>query len=97
MLTLGDGERVELKEGDTVVQRGTMHAWSNESGERARLVPVMMPTKPVVAEVGRSWRLFGGFEGMLGIVMVYYCVLMGLERENTTKYTNRYKASVPIK
>lgn len=26
VLTLGDGERAELKEGDTVVQRGTMHA-----------------------------------------------------------------------
>lgn len=59
MLTLGDGERVELKEWDTVVQRGTMHAWSNESGEWARLVSVMMPAKPVLTgsgeELGAVW------------------------------------------
>lgn len=59
VLTLGDGERVELKEGDTVVQRGTMHAWSNENGEWARLVSVMMPAKPVVTggeeELGAVW------------------------------------------
>ncbi|ODM21919.1 hypothetical protein SI65_02763 [Aspergillus cristatus] len=59
VLTLGDGERVELGEGDTVVQRGTMHAWINESGEWARSVSVMMPAKPVVTsggeELGAVW------------------------------------------
>ena len=29
-----DTEEVQLKPGDTVVQRGTNHAWSNRSGER---------------------------------------------------------------
>ena len=29
-----DTEEVQLKAGDTVVQRGTNHAWSNRSGER---------------------------------------------------------------
>ena len=28
-----DKEEVHLKEGDTVVQRGTNHAWSNRSDE----------------------------------------------------------------
>jgi quercetin dioxygenase-like cupin family protein len=28
-----DLEEVELKAGDTVVQRGTRHAWSNRSGK----------------------------------------------------------------
>jgi uncharacterized cupin superfamily protein len=28
-----DTEEVELAAGDTVVQRGTNHAWSNRSGE----------------------------------------------------------------
>ncbi|EYE98841.1 cupin domain-containing protein [Aspergillus ruber CBS 135680] len=59
VLTLGDGARVELKEGDTVVQRGTMHAWSNESGEWARLVSVLMPARPISIgsgeELGAVW------------------------------------------
>jgi uncharacterized cupin superfamily protein len=28
-----DTEEVQLKAGDTVVQRGTNHAWSNRSGQ----------------------------------------------------------------
>lgn len=56
MLTLEAGERVELGEGDTVVQRGTMHAWSNESGGWARLISVMMPAKPVVMGNGEEFR-----------------------------------------
>lgn len=48
VLTLEDRERVVLKEGDPVVQWGTMHAWSNESGELARLPSMMMPARPVV-------------------------------------------------
>ncbi|PWY88035.1 hypothetical protein BO94DRAFT_61684 [Aspergillus sclerotioniger CBS 115572] len=31
VLTLEDGKRVTLAEGDTTVQRGTMHSWENES------------------------------------------------------------------
>ncbi|KAJ7058784.1 hypothetical protein C8F01DRAFT_990067 [Mycena amicta] len=31
VLELDDGERIKLNEGDVIVQRGTMHAWRNES------------------------------------------------------------------
>ncbi|KAJ7088200.1 hypothetical protein C8R43DRAFT_1050810 [Mycena crocata] len=37
VLELEDGKRVTLKEGDTVVQRGTMHQWRNETTEWARV------------------------------------------------------------
>ena len=32
-----DTEEVHLKTGDTVVQRGTNHAWSNRSGRPCRI------------------------------------------------------------
>jgi len=32
-----DTEEVYLKAGDTVVQRGTNHAWSNRSGRPCRI------------------------------------------------------------
>jgi uncharacterized cupin superfamily protein len=37
VLELEDGERVTLNEGDTVIQRGTMHCWRNETAEWARM------------------------------------------------------------
>lgn len=48
VLTMEDGSRVVLSEGDTIVQRGTTHKWSNESEEWARMVTVMVPASPVV-------------------------------------------------
>lgn len=41
-LELEEGERVTLNEGDTVVQRGTMHTWRNESTEWAKVYFVML-------------------------------------------------------
>ncbi|KAF7367646.1 hypothetical protein MSAN_00828200 [Mycena sanguinolenta] len=49
-LELEEGEKIILNEGDTVVQRGTMHAWKNESTEWAKIYFVMTDAKPV--EVG---------------------------------------------
>ncbi|KAJ5501633.1 hypothetical protein LT330_000851 [Penicillium expansum] len=48
VLTLQDGNRAVLVKGDTTVQQGTMHSWSNESDKWARVVSVMIPAKPLV-------------------------------------------------
>ncbi|KAJ7716216.1 hypothetical protein DFH07DRAFT_862359 [Mycena maculata] len=46
-LELEEGQRIILNEGDTVVQRGTMHTWRNETTEWARVYFVMLGAKPV--------------------------------------------------
>lgn len=52
-LLLDDGVEVVLKEGDTVVQRGTNHAWVNRSGRKCRMLFVMMGAEfaPELADV----------------------------------------------
>jgi hypothetical protein len=35
-----------LRAGDTLVQRGTTHAWSNRTGEPATVVSVMIAAGP---------------------------------------------------
>ncbi|KAJ6614935.1 hypothetical protein B0H10DRAFT_1946212 [Mycena sp. CBHHK59/15] len=48
ILELDDGEKVTLNEGDTIVQRGTMHTWRNASQtEWAKMHFVMLGAKPV--------------------------------------------------
>ncbi|KAJ7924212.1 hypothetical protein B0H13DRAFT_1706799 [Mycena leptocephala] len=47
VLELEDGERVTLNAGDTVIQRGTMHCWRNETAEWARMYFVGLGAKPV--------------------------------------------------
>ncbi|KAJ7259674.1 hypothetical protein C8J57DRAFT_1338937 [Mycena rebaudengoi] len=47
ILELDDGERVSLTEGDTVVQRGTIHTWRNESTEWAKMYFIMLGAKPI--------------------------------------------------
>ena len=37
-----DGEDVQLKAGDVVIQRGTNHAWSNRSGKICRILYVLI-------------------------------------------------------
>lgn len=37
-----DGEEVQLKRGDIVVQRGTNHAWSNRTEQLARMVFILL-------------------------------------------------------
>jgi quercetin dioxygenase-like cupin family protein len=48
VLTLQDGNRVILTEGDTTVQQSTMHSWSNESDKWARILSIMLPAKPPI-------------------------------------------------
>ncbi|RAK96201.1 cupin domain-containing protein [Aspergillus ibericus CBS 121593] len=50
VLTLDDGKRVTFAEGDTTVQRGTMHSWANESDQWARLVSVMLPARQLTVD-----------------------------------------------
>lgn len=52
-LLLDDGVEVVLKEGDTVIQRGTNHAWANRSGKKCRMLFVMMGAEfvPELADV----------------------------------------------
>ncbi|KAJ3484193.1 hypothetical protein NLI96_g5804 [Meripilus lineatus] len=47
VLELDNDKRVTLHEGDTVVQRGTIHAWRNESDEWARVYFVVLDARPV--------------------------------------------------
>ncbi|KAJ7058759.1 hypothetical protein C8F01DRAFT_1370956 [Mycena amicta] len=47
VLELENGERLTLKEGDTVVQRGTIHTWRNETDEWTKIYFVMIGAKPV--------------------------------------------------
>jgi hypothetical protein len=42
VLELDDDKRVTLNEGDTVIQRGTIHAWRNESSEWTRIYFIVL-------------------------------------------------------
>ncbi|KAM3421155.1 hypothetical protein BST61_g1567 [Cercospora zeina] len=44
--TLDAGETVRLYPGDHIVQRGTMHQWSNPTDKPARFVACAVPCKP---------------------------------------------------
>lgn len=49
VLVLDDKKEIELKAGDVVVQRGTIHAWHNRSTEWARMTFVLLDAhKPVI-------------------------------------------------
>jgi quercetin dioxygenase-like cupin family protein len=45
-LVLDDGSRTSLGEGDVVVLQAGMHAWDNETDQWARLMGVLLPSKP---------------------------------------------------
>ena len=48
-MELDGGEVVHLKGGDIVIQRGTNHAWVNNSPRICRLASVLIRAEPVVA------------------------------------------------
>ena len=48
-LELDDGKTVSLKQGDVVVQRGTMHAWVNNSGRPCTFAFILIDADPVEA------------------------------------------------
>ncbi|KAL5533582.1 hypothetical protein ACEPAG_42 [Sanghuangporus baumii] len=51
-LILDDDKRVDLRPGDVVIQRGTIHAWHNEGTEWARMYCVMLPSQK--AKIGET-------------------------------------------
>jgi quercetin dioxygenase-like cupin family protein len=72
-LVLDGGEVVTLRPGDTVVQRGTNHAWHNPSRDQScRIMIVMIEAHPVTVagkRLGRTptWRMVASvLAGMLG-------------------------------
>ncbi|KAE8364516.1 hypothetical protein BDV27DRAFT_172281 [Aspergillus caelatus] len=58
VLSLDDGSKVTLNEGDVVVQRATMHGWSNITDQWARIYGMMVPAQaPIVngTELKEDW------------------------------------------
>ncbi len=49
-MELDGGERVRLRPGNMVVQRGTVHAWINVGEDWARMVFSMVDAKPAVMD-----------------------------------------------
>ena len=45
-MELDDGAEVHLEKGDVMVQQGTNHSWWNRGTATARLVIVLMDSKP---------------------------------------------------
>ena len=50
VLSLDDGSRTTVNEGDLVVQQATMHGWDNEADVWARILCCLMPAKAPVVE-----------------------------------------------
>jgi quercetin dioxygenase-like cupin family protein len=48
-MQLDSGEVVRLSAGDIVVQRGTIHAWINNSGKPTRMAFVLVDARPATA------------------------------------------------
>jgi quercetin dioxygenase-like cupin family protein len=46
-MELDSGDRVHLKAGDVVVQRGSNHAWINDGGVPARMAWILIDAEPV--------------------------------------------------
>ena len=51
-LELDDGKTVRVRAGDTVVQRGTIHAWVNDGPDWVRMVFFMIDAKPATVDGG---------------------------------------------
>lgn len=50
VLTLDDGSRTVVREGELVVQQATMHGWDNETDSWARLLCLLIAAEPPVVE-----------------------------------------------
>lgn len=48
VLEMDDGVETVVKQGETVIQRGTIHAWHNRTQEMVRILFVLVPSKKVV-------------------------------------------------
>ncbi|PSN74354.1 hypothetical protein BS50DRAFT_642640 [Corynespora cassiicola Philippines] len=64
-LVLDSGEVRSMKRGDTAIQRGTMHAWRNNSKtEWARMAFILQETKPVVVNGKALGEDYGTMQGV---------------------------------
>ncbi len=52
-MRLNDGKETVVKQGEMVVQRGTIHAWINRTDQWCRLLCVMLDAEKVVLRDGR--------------------------------------------
>lgn len=55
VLEMDNGVETTVKPGDTVVQRGTIHAWHNRTNKIARVLFVLVPAEKVVID-GKSLK-----------------------------------------
>jgi quercetin dioxygenase-like cupin family protein len=53
VMRLNDGKETVVKQGEMVVQRGTIHAWINRTDQWCRLLCVMLDAEKVVLRDGR--------------------------------------------
>ncbi|KAI0460573.1 cupin domain protein [Xylaria acuta] len=59
-LTLGSGETRKLKPGDTIIQRGTTHKWTNMSKDKwSRMIGVMAASQPIALNDGTKLGVSG--------------------------------------
>ncbi|KAF1933860.1 cupin domain-containing protein [Didymella exigua CBS 183.55] len=64
-LVLDSGETRVLRRGDVAVQRGTMHAWRNLSGDKwARMMYVLQESRPVEIDGETLGEDYGTMEGV---------------------------------
>ena len=49
-MEVDDGETVHLKQGDVVVQRGTIHAWINRSDAPCKMAWILIHADPIVID-----------------------------------------------
>jgi hypothetical protein len=47
-MEVDEGATVHLKQGDVVVQRGTIHAWINRSDAPCKMAWILIDAEPVV-------------------------------------------------
>lgn len=53
VLELDGGEKVVLNEGDSLVQKGTMHSWFNKSDQWCRILVVMLAAEKITTRDGK--------------------------------------------
>jgi quercetin dioxygenase-like cupin family protein len=63
-LILDSGETRLLKRGDVAIQRGTMHAWKNNSDSWARMLFVLQESKPVEINGEPLKEDYGSIQGI---------------------------------
>jgi quercetin dioxygenase-like cupin family protein len=53
VLRLNHGAEVTIREGETMVQRGTIHSWINRTDQWCRMLFVMLDAEPIELKDGR--------------------------------------------